>query len=192
MISLCDITSFDVIVALIFLVFIIRGVWIGFMRQLASLLALIGSYWLAGRYSDYLMPYVGRFIDNPKVVFFISFAVLFVVGAFLLILTGKVLQLVMDISLLGWFDRLLGLGLGAFKAFFVAAILHMALSAGLSSSNNLMRKSLSSKFLARGAEIVQEVIRNPELRRLFIPREPAIKPDKKSSAPSPAQEKKPV
>ncbi len=192
MISLSDITSFDVIVALIFLVFIIRGVWIGFMRQLASFLALVGSYWLAGRYSDYLMPYVGRFIDNPKVVFFISFAILFVVGAFLLILTGKVLQLVMDISLLGWFDRLLGLGLGAFKAFFVAAILHMALCAGLSPSNTLMRKSLSSKFLARGAEIVQEVIHNPELRRLFIPREPAIKPDKQSSTPGPAQGKKPV
>ncbi|NOQ45663.1 MAG: hypothetical protein GQ559_03175, partial [Desulfobulbaceae bacterium] len=66
MISLSDFTSFDVIVGLIFLVFLIRGVWIGFMRQLAAFLALVGSYWLAGRYNAQLMPYVDQFVDNPK------------------------------------------------------------------------------------------------------------------------------
>ena len=35
MIALSDITSFDVIVVLLFLLFLIRGTWIGFMRQLA-------------------------------------------------------------------------------------------------------------------------------------------------------------
>ena len=42
--TLSDITSFDVIVVLLFLLFIIRGTWIGFMRQLAIFLALIGSF----------------------------------------------------------------------------------------------------------------------------------------------------
>ena len=90
-----DLTSFDVIVALIFLVFIIRGAWVGFMRQLATLLALVGSYWLAGSYSGQLLPYVRNITDNPKVIFLAVFAVLFLVLALVLILVGKVLRRVM-------------------------------------------------------------------------------------------------
>jgi len=177
MIALSDMTSFDVIVALIFFVCIIRGVLIGFMRQVAGFFALIVSYWVAGQYSGQMMPYVGRFIENPKAVFFISFAVLFLLVAVLLLLTGKILHLVMEMSLIGWFDRTLGLILGAFKAFLLCSILYMALRAGLSSSNDLVKKSISSALLSQGAGLVHQVIHDPELRRHFLPKKPAILPE---------------
>ncbi len=177
MISLGDLTSFDVIVALIFLVFIIRGVWIGFMRQLTTFLALVGSYWLAGRYSGQLMPYVEQFIENPKMVFLASFALLFLVSALIFILAGKVLHRVMEISLLGWFDRFLGLLLGGVKGAVVAVLLFMILASSLSASNDLFRKSLSSPYLSQGAEVIRKIIHDPQIRKLFVPREQAIKPD---------------
>ena len=175
MISLSDLTSFDVVVALIFLVFIIRGVWVGFMRQLATLLALVGSYWLAGKYSGQLLPYVRNITDNPKIVFFGSFAVLFLILAIVLILAGKVLRRVMEIALLGWFDRFLGLLLGGLKGILVAVFLYMMLVSSLSTSNELLKKSLSSPYLSQGAAVVRQAIRDPRIRKLFVPREPAIK-----------------
>ncbi len=175
MISLGDLTSFDVIVALIFLVFIVRGVWIGFMRQLTTFLALVGSYWLAGRYSGQLMPSVQQVVDNPKIVFLVSFAALFLVSALIFILAGKVLRRVMEISLLGWFDRFLGLLLGAVKGAVVSVLLYMILASSLSASNDLFRKSLSSPYLSRGADIIRQVIHDPQVRELFVPREQAIK-----------------
>ena len=175
MISFGDLTSFDVIVALIFLVFIIRGVWIGFMRQFTTFLALVGSYWLAGRYSGQVMPYVQQFVENPKVVFLASFAVLFLFSALVFILAGKVLHRVMEISLLGWFDRFLGLLLGGVKGALVAVLLFMILASSLSASNELLKKSLSSPYLSKGAEMVRKIIHDPEIRKQFIPREPAIK-----------------
>ncbi len=175
MISFGDLTSFDVIVALIFLVFIIRGVWIGFMRQFTTFLALVGSYWLAGRYSGQLMPYVQQFVENPKVVFLASFGLLFLVSALVFILAGKVLRRVMEISLLGWFDRFLGLLLGGVKGALVAVLLFMILASSLSASNDLLKKSLSSPYLSQGAEMVRRVIHDPEIRKQFVPREPAIK-----------------
>jgi len=174
MISLNDITSFDVIVVLIFLLFIIRGAWIGLMRQVAVFLALIGSYLLAGNYTGIMMPHVSGFIDNPKAVFYISFALLFVFGSIFLFLAGKALNLVIEVTMAGWFDRTLGLILGVVKAMFVASILYMAMSSSLVSSNELLQKSLTSSFLARGAEFVQQVIKDKELQELFRPREPAI------------------
>ncbi|HEB69127.1 MAG TPA: CvpA family protein [Desulfobulbus sp.] len=191
MISLADITSFDVIVALILIVFVVRGAWIGFMRQLAAFLALVGSYWLAGRYSRELMPYVGKFIENPKLVFLVSFALLFLLSALLFILGGKVLHRVMEISLLGWFDRFLGFLLGVVKGAVLASLLYMFLASSLSASNDLLKKSISSRYLARGADMLHQLISDPQLREYFLPREPAIPSTADDNDQEPSAESEP-
>ena len=177
MIALSDITSFDVIVALLFLLLVIRGTWVGFMRQLAFFLALIGSYLLAGQYTGLLMPHVSKFIENPKAVFFVSFALLFVLGAVVLMLLGKVLHLVMEVSLLSWFDRFMGFLLGLVKAVFVTSFLYMAMSSSMISANELLAKSLTAPYLARGAELVRRIIADPKLQELFHTKVPAIMHD---------------
>jgi len=174
MIALSDITSFDVIVVLLFLLLLIRGTWIGFMRQLAFFLALIGSYLLAGQYTGQMMPYVDTFIESPKAVFFVSFGLLFLVSAIVLVLIGKMLSLVMEIALVNWFDRTLGFLLGLVKAVFVTSFLYMAMSSSMISANELLEKSLTSPYLARGAEEVRRIIADPELKELFLAKVPAI------------------
>ncbi len=174
MISFNNFNSFDIVIGVIFLFFTLRGGWIGFMRQLAAFLALVGSYWIAGRYSNLLMPYIGDFIQNPKLVFFASFGLLFCISALLFILGGKVLHKVMEITLLGWFDRFLGVVLGAAKALVLASFLYMVLASSLSASNNLLKNSMSSPYLAQGAAILHQLIQDPQLQKYFIPRKPAI------------------
>lgn len=184
MISLSDITSFDVIIVVLFLLFVIRGTWIGFMRQLAFFLALILSYVLAGQLSGELMPYVDKFVENPKVVFFVSFGVLFICGAIALILLSKVLVLVMQVTLSGWFDRLLGFVLGLVKGALVSSFLYMIMISGPSSAQELVKKSVTSVYLTQGATLVHQFISNPELRERFLPKEPAILPVKEPAAES--------
>ena len=177
MISLSDITSFDVIVILIFLLFIIRGTWIGFMRQIAIFFALIGSYILAGSYTGQMVPLVSGFIENPKAVFYISFFTLFLLGSVFMLLTGKVLRLVMELTMATWFDRTLGMLLGLVKGLFITSILYMIMSSSMVSSNELLQKSFTTPVLATGSDIIQQVIRDEELRTLFLPKEPAILPE---------------
>jgi len=177
MIALSDITSFDVIVVLLFLLYLIRGTWIGFMRQFAIFVALVGSYLLAGSYTGTMMPHVGGFIENPKTVFYISFFLLFLLGSVFLILTGKVLRLVVQVTMTPWFDRTLGMLLGIIKAVFITSILYMVMASSMVSSNELLKKSITAPFLAHGAEFVQQMISELELRDLFQPKEPAIPPE---------------
>lgn len=177
MISLNDITSFDVIVVLLFLLFILRGTWIGFMRQLAVFVALVAAYLLAGTYTDEVMPVAAGFIDNPKTFFYLGFFLLFFLGSIFLFLLGKALHLVMEVSLAGWFDRLLGLLLGGVKGVLVTSFLFMAVSSSLISANELLQRSLTSTFLSRGADFVRNGLEDPQLRALFQPREPAIRPE---------------
>jgi len=183
MLSLNDITSFDVIVVLLFSLFVIRGTWVGFMRQLAVFVSLVASYIVAGRYTGLMMPHVEQFIENPKAVFFISFGLLFVFGSLFLFLFGKVLNLVMQLTLAGWFDRLLGFMLGVVKGVFVTSFLYMVMNSSLISTNDLLTRSVTSQYLAHGAAYIQEIINDPEVRELFLPREPAIKPELEPGMP---------
>ncbi len=194
MIQFSDITSFDYIIALIILIFIIRGAWIGFMRQLTTFLALVGSYWLSAHYIGDVMPYVQQVIDNPKIVFLASFAILFLVSALIFILAGKVLRRVMEISLLGWFDRFLGILLGAVKGAVITALAYMILATTLSSSNHLFDSSLTVPYLKQGAQLIRTLIQDPKVREMFAVHEPAIKKEKaeKTVTTATAEKKLPV
>ena len=103
----------------------------------------------------------------------------FFLSALLFILGGKVLRRVMEISLLGWFDRFLGLLLGAVKGAVLASLLYMILASSLSASNDLLKKSVSSRYLARGSDMLYQLIHDPQLQKYFLPKEPAIPVDKK-------------
>jgi membrane protein required for colicin V production len=175
--TLNELTTFDLVVATLFLLFFLRGIWIGFIRQLAAFFALVGSYGVAGQYVDRVLPYTERFVDNPKVTFFVSFAMLFVVAALVFTLIGKILHRFLRITMLGWLDRLGGVALGGVKAAVIASLLYMFLASTLSTTNDLLRKSYVAPYLKEGSELLRSFIQDPRLRTYFVQKEPAILSD---------------
>ena len=148
------------------------------MRQVSFFLALIFSYMTAGYYTGHMMPFVGKFIENPKIVFFISFGILFALGAIFFFLLGKLLHLVMQLTLVTWFDKMLGFFLGVVKAALVTSFLYMVMSSGPSSAHDLVKESITSRFLSQGSEFVQKMINDPDLQERFLPKKPAIPEEK--------------
>lgn len=179
-----DLTYFDIAVLTIFLAFFLRGVWIGCMRQLGAVLALVGGYYMAGQYADAILPWTERLVDSPRLTFLVSFGLIFLVAAILFTLIGKILQRFMHISLLGWLDRLGGLVVGGVKAMVVASLLYMFLASTLSTTNDLLRKSQTSPYLQQGANILRTWINDPRLRKYFAQKEPAILSDLLSGKPN--------
>ena len=172
--TFAELTYFDLVVACIFLFFLVRGLWIGCVRQLAAFFALVGGYYLAGQYADAILPWTERFVDNPKLTFLVSFGLIFIVAAIVFTLIGKVLHRFLQITLLGWLDRLSGLGVGAVKAAVVASLLYMFLASSLSATNELLRTSCSTPYLRQGSELLRSFIDDPRLRKYFAQKEPAI------------------
>lgn len=172
-----DLTYFDRAIALIFLFFLARGLWIGCVRQLAALFALIGGYFCASQYGDRILPLSAPFVDHPKVIFLACFAVssLVAVGGFTLV--GKVLRRVRRIARRGWLDRLTGMVVGGIKAAMVTSLLYMLLTSSLSATNELLRTSFSSPYLRQGAEVLRSSIVDSRLRDAFAQKEPAILPE---------------
>jgi len=186
-----SISNFDYIIAGIVAVFLLRGLCIGFVRQLAATAALVGSYWLAAEYTGEVIPHVQQLIARPGAVFFLSFGGLFLLFALLITLIGQLLQKVLEVTLLGWADRLAGGLLGAVRGALVVTLLFMFLAAVLPSGHPFFADSLTVPYLTQGAELVRQVIRDVKVRDDLKPLPPEQEKKKAGQQlPAPAVDKK--
>ncbi|MBC8207585.1 CvpA family protein [Methanococcoides sp. SA1] len=179
-------TPYDYVILAFFIFFIIRGGWVGFVRQISVILGLYVGYLVAGQYHDKLFPFLKGLSENPQVVFLASYAILFVCTYVLAMLMGKALAKVMDVAIAGWFDKLLGAIFGAAKALIVVVLLHMLLSTFLSPESRLVRDCQLCPLLSQGAVQFQQVIKDERVREAFRQKEPAISSDVPRPEPSSA------
>lgn len=180
---LSGITAFDVLILIIFIGFLVRGIMIGFIRQISSLVAMIGGFALAGYFDNEFYRLILPYIDNSHTAFFITYILLFVAFFYLIKLTGLGLKKVMDVSLTTWFDRTVGGLFGLIKGIFLTSLLFVFIGSFLSGSNNYLKKSISYPVLSSTSNVILSFIQDHDLRSYFKPKEPAIKllPFKKSS-----------
>ena len=178
-------TSFDIGVLTISGLLIGHGIWVGFIRQLASIVALLAGFVAAGRLHEDFYQAILPFITDTSIAFIISYLVLFVAIYLGVILLGMGLKKVVDIALLGWFDRAVGGLIGAAKAIFITSLIFMILASVLSGSNNFLRKSLCYPYLSASSEYILKLVQDADLRSSFTPKEPAIQEE-------PPVEKKPT
>ncbi|MBA3004506.1 MAG: CvpA family protein [Desulfurivibrio sp.] len=167
-------TAIDFGVIAIILFFLVRGIWIGFIRQMASLAALILGYIFAGRYYEQISPRLSSFIPSPQISFLVTYALLFLAVFFGVLALGYVLKKVMSLSLLGWFDRFMGGIFGLVKAGVVVTVLFLAMSGLLADTNPLMTDSLASPYLFKSSGMLLSSVPDQNLQRYLLPREPAI------------------
>lgn len=164
----------DIAVVVLCLALLGRGIWVGFSRQIAFLLALLVGFLVAGRYHPLLAPVFGRIFANEQLCFLISyFVILFVVYVGIMLL-GIGLKKVMQVTFLGWFDRLMGGIFGLTKGAFFSILLFMLLHAVLNPANPVLKRSVTVPYLSKGAGILLQIVKDEKLREKFLTLQPAI------------------
>jgi membrane protein required for colicin V production len=188
-----DISAFDILVLLIFIAFLVRGIWIGFIRQISSLIAMIGGFALAGYFDNDFYRLILPYIDSSQTAFLITYIVLFIAFFFLIKLVGLGLKKVMDVSLTPWFDRTVGGIFGVAKGAFFVSLVFIVASSFLSGSNDYIKKSISFPLLSASSRVVLAFIQDHDIRSYFIPREPAIRlPSLKEKSPEHEEVRAPI
>ena len=117
---------FDIAVAATLLFFAIRGVWNGFIEEVAGIAALVGGFWAARAWSPGLAPRLS-FISDPGLRPLAASVAVFVcvlIGAGLL---ARILKRVFSFSFLAWLDKLAGFFLGLAKGVLVWALIIVVL-----------------------------------------------------------------
>jgi len=167
-------TGYDFVVIGLAVLFIVRGLWLGFLKQVTGLLALCLGYFFASQYHDRLFPFLKDLSDNPKVIFISSVVILFVVTFAIVMLLGKALSYVIEISFTKWFDKLLGILLGAVKACIVVVLMHLVLGSILAPENTMLRECQTCEGLNAATDYARLIIRDEDVRQSLMQKTPAI------------------
>ena len=131
-------TAYDMVVVGLFALLIGRGIWLGFLKQVTGLLALYLGFFAASRYHDRILPVLRDISENPKVVFLTSYLILFVATYVVAMLIGKLLRHIIQLTIAGWFDRMLGAAVGFAKGVILVVLMHLILGAILAPGNQLL------------------------------------------------------
>ena len=102
--------TLDIILLICFIPGIIRGISKGFLEQALSLVGIVLSVWAAFKFSalvcDWLKPYLSLSETTLSVV---AFALILVAVCLAVLIVAKLLTKVLEMSMLGWLDKILGL-----------------------------------------------------------------------------------
>ena len=102
--------TIDLIILACFLPAVVIGLKDGFIRQVVALASLVLGLYLSVRFSTPVGQWITeRWHLEPFWVKVLSFSVIFIAVALVLNLLGKLLEKVLNITMLGWLNRLLGL-----------------------------------------------------------------------------------
>ncbi|MEW6351591.1 MAG: CvpA family protein [Thermodesulfobacteriota bacterium] len=89
------------------------GLWKGFIRSLTATAGLVVGGIVAMRYYQVVEPYLGKVSSlDPHVAMVLSMIAMFIGVQVVFVLVRRVLEALIDVTRLGWFDRLVGAGLG--------------------------------------------------------------------------------
>ena len=102
--------TLDIILLICFIPGIIRGISKGFLEQALSLAGIVVSVWAAFKFSalvcTWLKPYLSLSETTLSVV---AFALILIAVCIVVLLVAKLLTKVLEMSMLGWLDKILGL-----------------------------------------------------------------------------------
>ncbi len=169
-----NMSSLDLLVIVVLTLFVLRGLWVGFVGQMASMLALVLGFVVAGQYYGRSATLVTPFISNPQLGFLVAYALLFAVVFFATIFVGLSLRKVVQISMLGWFDRGMGGVLGASKGLFLSCMVFMTMAIFIAGDSAIFTKSRLYPLLERTSMVLLMAVHDHDLRVHLLPQKPAI------------------
>ena len=102
--------TLDIILLLCFLPGIIRGLSKGFLEQALALVGVVLSVWAAFHFSSLVCTWLKPYLDVWETTLsIISFALILVAITLVVFLVAKLLTKIVELALLGWLDKTLGL-----------------------------------------------------------------------------------
>ena len=120
---------------------LVRGIFRGLIKELSSLVGVLGGFYAAYTYYPVVAGQLARWITQNAYLKAFSFLLLFAVVYLLVSIAGVIIKYLMNIAFLGWLDRIFGALFGAVKGCLIIAVVILALTAFLPSQVTVVEKS---------------------------------------------------
>jgi membrane protein required for colicin V production len=114
------------LVVVVFCAFLVaKGIWKGFVKEIAGIVAVIGGVAVSFLFHAKVQPYVSAFVGE-KYIQLVSYVVIFLGFYLIVMMLGKLLDKILRSIMLGGINRVLGALFGLIKACFWLTLLTFA------------------------------------------------------------------
>ncbi len=128
---------------------LIRGVFRGLIKELSSIVGVLGGFYAAYTYYPIVVTHLSRWITNTGYLNTISFLLIFTLLYLLVSIAGVIIKYLMNIAFLGWMDRFSGAIFGALKGCLITAVVILALTTFLPPKTPVVEGSRVAKHTMR-------------------------------------------
>lgn len=138
----------DTVLLLCLIPAVIVGIYKGFVRQLIAFLVIYSGISLSLRFSDTVSAWILKYVTVSEFwLKVISFVLIFVAVALVLAFMGNLLRKAVNVSMLGWLDRLLGACISVVITVALLSLLVHVVDAFNSTANFISEQTLSQSRL---------------------------------------------
>ncbi|MBC8433364.1 MAG: CvpA family protein [Desulfobacterales bacterium] len=149
---------FDITIIIILGFCLIRGVFRGLIKELSSIIGVLGGFYAAYSYYMVLARPLSRWISNDAYLNILSFSIIFCGILILISILGVVIKYVLNIAFLGWVDRICGAGFGITKGILIASVLLITLTAFLPKNAPVIKNSMLAPHVTLISEKMAKVV----------------------------------
>ena len=139
---------FDILIIIILLYCLVRGIFRGLLKEMSSLVGVLGGFYAAYTYYHEVGKLLNRWIADPNYVNILSFLLVFICVFLIISIIGIIIKYILKIVFLGWVDRVFGAVFGILKGILIASVLLIVFTAFLPDSSNIIKTSKTSHYLA--------------------------------------------
>ncbi len=118
----------DIVMLLCFIPAVFGGIKRGFIKQVVALIALLLGVWAAWYFSSFFAENVNIWLETNRILTqIIAFAAVFLAVVLVVNLIGHAVHALINVVLLGWLDKILGVIFAFLKyAFIFSVIIYLA------------------------------------------------------------------
>ena len=149
-----DINLLDIGFIFVIVLFMIRGLLTGLIREVMSLVGIFLGFILASKFYADLSPQLMKVLHDETWASVASYVIIFIMVFILVIAIGAMLRKLFTKAIPGWLDYVLGFILGFLKGMVVCAIIVILLKALLPDSG-FLEKSVGVPYLTWFIDFVE-------------------------------------
>jgi membrane protein required for colicin V production len=133
---------FDVFIIIIICYSVIRGLFRGLVKEVSSIIGVLGGFYAAYSYYPMVAKLLSRFITEPAYLNILSFLIIFCGILIGISILGVVIKYLLNVAFLGWIDRICGVGFGLIKGVLIVTVIFIILTTFLSRGAPLIKNSI--------------------------------------------------
>ena len=156
----------DIIIIVILGFCLIRGIFRGIVKELASIVGVVAGLYAAYTYYTYVSRLLTQWISNSGYRNILAIFLIFCLVMIFIGVLGILIKYALKIAHLGWFDRICGAGFGSIKGILIVSVIIFMLTTFLPGGTPVVRDSLLAPHVMMLSEKIVLVVPD-DMKRKF-------------------------